>query len=115
LRHVCLLGIAQNEEDKRTRAVEVEITELLSSSSSIIVSGATYQLRSQWKGDISLLESLMVLDETDQSLLLGDIDQFLVILDFLSSGLGNEDVMAEVQSFRSDWEMCRVGCEDDDC
>jgi hypothetical protein len=57
----------------------------------------------------------MVLDETDQTLLLGDIDQFLMILDFLSSGLGNEDVMTEVQSFRSDWEMGRIGSKDDDC
>jgi hypothetical protein len=57
----------------------------------------------------------VVLDETDQSLLLGDINQFLVILDFLSSGLGNEDMMAEVQSFGSDWEMGRIGSENDDC
>jgi hypothetical protein len=57
----------------------------------------------------------MVLDETDQTLLLGDIDQFLMILDFLSSGLGNEDVVAEVQSFGSDWEMGRIGGENDDC
>jgi hypothetical protein len=57
----------------------------------------------------------VVLDETDQSLLLGDIDQFLVILDFLSSRLGNEDVMTEIQSFGSDWEMGRIGGEDDDC
>jgi len=72
-----------------TRAVEVEITELLSSSSSIIVCRAIYQLKSRcWKRN-DLLESLVVLDETDQSLLLGNIDQFLVILDFLSSGLGN--------------------------
>jgi hypothetical protein len=57
----------------------------------------------------------VVLYETDQSLLLGDIDQFLVILDFLSSGLGNEDVMTQVQSFGRDGEMSRVGSEDDDC
>jgi hypothetical protein len=57
----------------------------------------------------------VVLDETDQSLLLGNIDQFLMILDFLSSRLGNEDVVAEVQSFGSDWKMGRIGCEDDDC
>ena len=63
----------------------------------------------------SLLESLVVLDETDQPLLLGDIDQFLVVLDFLSGRLGNEDVMTEVQSFGSDREMGRIGCEDDDC
>jgi len=56
-----------------------------------------------------------MLDETDQSLLLGDINQFLVVLDFLRSGLGNEDVMTEVQGFGSDWEMGRVGSEDDDC
>jgi hypothetical protein len=57
----------------------------------------------------------VVLDETDQTLLLGDIDQFLMILDFLSSGLGNEDVVAEVQSFGSDGEMGRIGSENDDC
>jgi hypothetical protein len=57
----------------------------------------------------------VVLDETDQSLLLGNIDQFLMILDFLSGRLGDEDVVAEVQSFGSDWEMGRIGCEDDDC
>jgi hypothetical protein len=57
----------------------------------------------------------VVLDETDQSLLLGNIDQFLVILDFLSSRLGNKDMMAEVQSFGSDWEMGRIGGENDDC
>jgi hypothetical protein len=57
----------------------------------------------------------VVLDETDQSLLLGNIDQFLVVLDFLSSGLGDKDVMAEVQSFGSDWEMGRIGSKDDDC
>jgi hypothetical protein len=56
----------------------------------------------------------VVLDETDQSLLLGNIDQFLVILDFLSRRLGNEDVMAQVQSFGSDGEMSRIGSEDDD-
>ena len=63
----------------------------------------------------SLLESLVVLDETNQALLLGNINQFLVILDFLSSRLGNKDVMTEVQSFGSDREMGRIGCEDDDC
>jgi len=63
----------------------------------------------------SLLESLVVLDETDQALLLGNIDQFLVILNFLRSGLGNKDVVTEVQSFGSDWEMSRIGCENDDC
>jgi hypothetical protein len=57
----------------------------------------------------------VVLDETDQALLLGNIDQFLMILDFLSGRLGDEDVVAEVQSFGSDWEMGRIGCEDDDC
>jgi hypothetical protein len=87
----------------------------LSSGTSIIISRATDELRSQGEDDMSLLESLVVLDETDQSLLLGDINQFLVILDFLSSGLGDEDVMTEVQSFGSDWEMSRIGSKDDDC
>lgn len=83
---------------RHTRAVEVEITELLGPSSSIIVSGATYQLAS-WRCERwSLLKSLVVLYETDQSLLLGNVDQLLVVFDFLSSGLGNEDVMTEVQS-----------------
>jgi len=63
----------------------------------------------------SLLESLVVLDETNQALLLGNINQFLVILDFLSSRLGNKDVMTEVQSFGSDREMGRIGSENDDC
>jgi hypothetical protein len=39
-----LLVIAQKQESRRTRAVEVEITEFLSSGTGIIVSGATYQL-----------------------------------------------------------------------
>jgi len=90
---------------RRTRAVEVEVTELLSSSSSIIVSGAICQLAS-WKCERwSLLESLVVLDETDQSLLLGNVDQLLVVFDFLRSGLGHEDVMTEVQGLGSDGEM----------
>jgi hypothetical protein len=107
--------IALEKENRLTRAVEVEITELLSSGTSIIISRATDELRSQGEDDMSLLESLVVLDETDQSLLLGDINQFLVILDFLSSRLGNKDVMTEVQSLGSDWEMGRIGSEDDDC
>jgi len=56
-----------------------------------------------------------MLNETDQSLLPGQFDQLLMILDFLSSGLGDQDVMTLVQGLDSDWEMCRVGCEDDDC
>ena len=107
--------IALVQENRRTRAVEVEVTELLGPSSGIVVSGAICQLAS-WKCERwSLLESLVMLDETDQSLLLGDINQLLVVFDFLSSGLGNKDVMTEVQSFGSNWEMSRIGCENDDC
>jgi len=97
--------IALVQENRRTRAVEVEVTELLGPSSGIVVSGAICQLAS-WKCERwSLLESLVMLDETDQSLLLGDINQLLVVFDFLRSGFGNEDVMTEIQSFGSDGEM----------
>jgi hypothetical protein len=98
-----------------TRAVEVEITKLLGSSSSIIVGGTTLLTTSVITTHLYSLESLVVLNETDQSLLFGDIDQFLMILDLLGSGLGDENMMSEIQSLGSDWEMGRVGCEDDDC
>jgi hypothetical protein len=55
----------------------------------------------------------VVLDETDQSLLPGQLDQLLVILNFLGSRLGDKDVMTLVQSFGSDGEMGRIGCKDD--
>jgi hypothetical protein len=57
-----------------TGAVEVEITKLLCSGSSIVV---------------SRVESLVVLNETDQSLLLGQVDELLMILDLLRSRLGD--------------------------
>jgi hypothetical protein len=57
-----------------TRAVKVEITKLLRSRSSIIV---------------SRVESLVVLNETNQSFLLGQVDELLVVLNFLRSGLGD--------------------------
>lgn len=62
-----------------TGAVEIEVAELLRSCSGIIV---------------SRVESLVVLNEADQALLLGDINEFLVVLDFLRSGFGDENVMA---------------------
>jgi hypothetical protein len=98
-----------------TRTVKVEITKLLSSSSSIIISGTTSLATDVVMSHRDSLESLVMLDETDQSLLFCDINQFLMILDLLGSGLGDENMMSEIQSLGSDWEMGRVGCEDDDC
>jgi hypothetical protein len=56
----------------------------------------------------------VVLDETDQSLLLGHVNELLVILDLLCSGFGNENMVTLVQGFRSDREMSRVRGKDDD-
>lgn len=56
----------------------------------------------------------ILLDKADQTLLLGELNQLLVVLDLLRSGLGDQHVVTLVQSLGSDGEVGRVRGEDDD-
>ena len=84
---------------RHVRVVEVEVTELLGSGAGIVV---------------RRVESLVVLHEADESLLLGKVNELLVVLQLLRSGLGDENVVAQVECLGSDGEVRGVGREDDD-
>lgn len=60
------------------------------------------------------VESLVVLHEADESLLLGKVNELLVVLQLLRGGFGHENVVAQVECLGSDWEVRGVGREDDD-
>jgi len=66
---------------RHVRVVEVEVTELLCSGAGIVV---------------RRVESLVVLHEADESLLLGKVNELLVVLQLLRGGLGHENVVAQV-------------------
>ena len=57
----------------------------------------------------------VLLNPADEPLLFGQLDQFLVILEFLGGRLGDEDVMPEVERLCGDGEVCTVWGEDDHC
>lgn len=55
-----------------------------------------------------------LLDKANQTLLLGKLNELLVVLQLLCGWLGNQDVVTQVERFRGDGEVGRVRSEDDD-
>jgi hypothetical protein len=73
----------------------------------VAVMSAHYTIELTRRGNI-------LLNKADQTLLLRQLRQPLVVLELLSSRLGDQHVMAQVERFSGDGEMGRVGSEDDD-
>lgn len=80
------------------RLVKVEVAQVLSTRPSVIV---------------RRVESLVVFNEADEPLALGELYQRLVVLELLSRRLGNHDMVAEIQCLAGNRKVRRVGSEDD--
>lgn len=56
----------------------------------------------------------MVLDKDVDALLLGGLNESLVVLELLDSGLGEQDVDAALNGVEGDGVVSGIGCEDGD-
>lgn len=81
------------------RVPVVEVAEVLSLEAGVRVGG---------------VEALVVLNEDVDALLLGLLDELLVIRQKLDGGLSDEDVDATLNGVEGNREMRRIGCEDCD-
>lgn len=63
---------------------------------------------------VSRVETLVVLDKDVDALLLGGLNESLVVLELLDSGLGEQDVDAALNGVEGDRVVSSIGCEDGD-